>query len=167
MSTDSTAIPTVLLEQIGISAAVSGGISALVNYILTMRQSRKEREAAAIQEKLNLYAILIYQVKKLRNFGAKPFQEQRKEDLRNDLKTIFSLLESSIKDKYHLLKHDEILRIDTIRDFYRMPYQNWEKVDGELKELYRLLCEEYNNTIPKYESVVSKGMVQKISYDEK
>jgi hypothetical protein len=166
MSADTTTIPIVLLEQIGISAAVSGAISAVVNYLLTMRQNRREREIAVVQEKLNLYAIFIYHVDKLIHIGGEPFQRERDPALEKELKAIFGSLESSINNKYHLLKYDEILRIGDIRKLYEDPNTAWEKVEEELKQLYGMLYTEFNDTIPKYERIVAKGIVRPIQHDK-
>jgi hypothetical protein len=155
VSTES--VNLVLLQQIGISAAVSGGISALVNHLFTMRQIKKDREAKLIQEQLNVYAIFIYHVLKLLDMGREFFNATQVHDVvKNELDTIFKALDSAVIDKYYLLDHEDVLKLISIRKAFRYRDKEWDEVSHELGSLHRRLCQEYHQIKQRYESDVGK-----------
>ncbi|MDQ3969578.1 MAG: hypothetical protein M3275_14435 [Thermoproteota archaeon] len=54
------------IQILGISALVSGGVSAFLNYLLTMREFRKKSEMDLVQQKLDLYSTMIYHLDKMK-----------------------------------------------------------------------------------------------------
>lgn len=107
---DWSQLPTI----VGLSAIISGGISALINYYSIMKQSKKQREVNVIQDMLSLYSLLIYHLDKLYEIGQNAFlrstnaQDQtiKEEELKEILKTI----DSSIQTKSYLLAYDAIAK---------------------------------------------------------
>jgi len=120
MSADSTTVPIVLIEQIGISAVVGG----LISHFLDRRRTRKERESAAFQEKLNLYTIFLYEVNNLIKIGPNVFDPNTRPSFKKQLEAIFTSLESSINTKHHLLKYDEIIQYAEVRALFDNPTTN-------------------------------------------
>jgi hypothetical protein len=48
------------LQLIGISAIIGGGVSALINYLMTMRALKIKNRAALIKNKLDMYSFMIF-----------------------------------------------------------------------------------------------------------
>lgn len=62
MSSD--AIPS-YIQILGLSAAIGGGISALFRYILNVKDFIKKNKIKLIEEKIELYSYLIFQLDRM------------------------------------------------------------------------------------------------------
>lgn|SRR5574341_1502141 len=68
-----------ILQLAGISAVIAGAVSALVNFVLTARESKRKRQAGFIENKLSIYSYFIFHLEKMR-FKGEALKEMRGED---------------------------------------------------------------------------------------
>jgi hypothetical protein len=155
------------------SAVINGGLSALINYIFNIKKSQKEREANIIQDKLNLYSILINCLNRLIEIAPDAFPANTSL-IKTEYTQIFIMLDSILADKYHLLEYAAISKIMWIKMVYlqQPPNIRWDApisqndnriIKTELEKLRDLLICTYNNVIiPEYKKITSKNIVEKL-----
>jgi hypothetical protein len=152
------------------SAVINGGLSALINYIFNIKQSQKGREANIIQDKLNLYSILINCINRLIEIAPNSFPA-RTSLIKAEYTQIFATLDSILENKYHLLEYGAISKIMWIKMVYfQQPSIAWDKPQNdnrimktELESLRELLKSTYANIIiPEYKKIISKHIVEKL-----
>lgn len=114
MSSNPVSPPEFYLSLIGLSAIVGAGVSALFNYFITLRVSRKHSEIKMIEEKLDLYSYVIFHLDKMR-FKGEAIKEHKGDtsgeevyaySAENELEHVVSLINDKIKDRYYLFKQD-------------------------------------------------------------
>ena len=165
-----------LFTIIGLASIISGGVSAIVNFFLTMKQEKKQRQVTVIQDELNLYSIVIYQLDRLLALGPLAFvkspdgetQRQKIEQLKEVIQTI----DSEIQKKFYLMSYDAITRWTSIKREYDVKDADnytaekiWNsKLNGKglkdaILELRKTLVSQYNNVvIPEFRSIVGKEL---------
>src|SRR5919108_5308520 len=96
------------------SAVINGGLSALINYVFNIKQSQKGREAKIIEDKLNLYSLLINSLGRLKEIAPDAFPA-RTSLTRTEYTQIIATLDSTLASKYHLLEYVAITQIMWIK----------------------------------------------------
>src|SRR5437867_5400804 len=101
-----------LLSTLGISAIVAGISSAIINYIMTMREFRKRSHKSLIEERLNLYSYIIYHVDKMKyqydalSYGKREIsKEERYSYSPEEWDETVHAIDSKLQNRYYLLKH--------------------------------------------------------------
>src|SRR5918995_2180943 len=105
---------TPFLQLIGISAIIGGGVSAFINYIMTMRALKKKNMAELIENKLDLYSFIIFYLDRRRFTGEalkKVTKDISKEEIfgyqaNENISELFKPIEEKLQNKYYLLKQD-------------------------------------------------------------
>jgi hypothetical protein len=105
---------TPFLQLIGISAIIGGGVSAFINYIMTMRALKKKNMAELIENKLDLYSFIIFYLDRMRFTGEalkKVTKDISKEEIfgyqaNENISELFKPIEEKLQNKYYLLKQD-------------------------------------------------------------
>ena len=115
MSSDPVSPPEFYLSLIGLSAIVGAGVSAVFNYFITLRVSRKQNQIKMVEEKLDLYSYIIFHLDKMR-FKGEAIKERKGDTsggevyaysaTKNELEDVISLINDKIKDRYYLFKQD-------------------------------------------------------------
>src|SRR5918994_5256592 len=111
MAIDLTELTTFsLLQLLGTSAIVSGGVSAFVNYFMTMKALKKTKVVELIENKLDLYSFIIFYFDKMRFKGEalKNIQNEKSEEeiyvysANENIKEIFRPIDEKVENKYYL-----------------------------------------------------------------
>jgi hypothetical protein len=149
-----------ILSLIGVSALISGIVSAIVNYFMTMREFRKKSEVQLVIEKLDLYSTIIYHLDKMRfrnnalatlennNLTA---DEERYAFTNEEWKELVEDIDSKIKDRYYLLDQKILEKWVWAKTLRSRP-----QVIGMMPELRKLLVHQYNDIIDTYVSKLTK-----------
>ena len=149
-----------ILSLIGVSALISGIVSAIVNYFMTMREFRKKSEIQLVIEKLDLYSTMIYHLDKMRfrnnalatlennNLTA---DEERYAFTNEEWKELVEDIDSKIKDRYYLLDQKILEKWVWAKTLRSRP-----QVIGMMPELRKLLVHQYNDIIDTYVSKLTK-----------
>jgi len=104
-----------ILSLIGLSALISGTVSAIVNYSMTMREFRKKSETQLVIQKLDLYSTIIYHLDKMRFRHAAlatlesnnlTQEEERYAFTKEEWDNLVFDIDSKVKDRYYLLDHN-------------------------------------------------------------
>jgi hypothetical protein len=163
-----------LFSQILATAGVAGIISAVVNYFLTIRKTKLDREANIIEEQLNLYVMVIRQLDILiYDIGELAFPADGRgvvDFIQTQVDTTFNKLDSAIANKNYLLEYDDIHELDRIggKYHYMHPRPKWANVKVTLELERRKLCYKYNKIIPKYHSsMLRRDVVQSMNCDKR
>lgn len=149
-----------IFSLIGLSALVSGIVSAIVNYSMTMREFRKKSETQLVIQKLDLYSTIIYHLDKMRfrhaalatleNNNLKP-EEERYAFTDEEWEELVREIDSKVKDRYYLLDHNILEKWVWAKTLRSRP-----QVIGMMPELRRLLVERYNEIIDTHISKLTK-----------
>ena len=141
-----------ILSFVGLSAAVGASVSSILNYLFTVKASKKQNQIKMIEQKLALYAYVIFQLDRMKFMGD-ALKPKTGIDTPNDLyaypqseRDIFSEISERIKNEYYMFKQsflkDWIFANAHISDkssIERLPILRQEIVD------------QYNNVIiPEY-----------------
>ena len=141
MSSNPVSPPEFYLSLIGLSAIVGAGVSAVFNYFITLRVSRKQSEIKMIEEKLDLYSYIIFHLDKMR-FKGEAIKELKGDTngeevyaysaTKNELEHVISLINDKIKDRYYLFKQDILKQWVYINTFLlilqlKIDFQNLDK----------------------------------------
>lgn len=155
------------------SAVINGVLSAVVNYRFNIRQSKKGREATIIQDKMNLYSILINYTNRLVEIGSDAFPPATNY-IKSEYTEILNALDTALSNKYYLLEYGILSKLTWIKMVYlQHPHsikwdtpisQNDERtIKTELEKLRQMLVTTYRNTIiPEYGKIAGKNTVQKL-----
>jgi hypothetical protein len=93
------------LSVVGISAMTGAGVSAFLNYFVTLRVAKKQNQIRVIEEKLDLYSYIVFHLDKMR-FKGDALKEHsgdvNSEEVyvyaENELKDTISTVNDKIKD---------------------------------------------------------------------
>lgn len=149
-----------ILSLIGLSALVSGIVSAIVNYSMTMREFRKKSETQLVIEKLDLYSTMIYHLDKmrLRNAALATLEnnnlksdEERYAFTTEEWDELVKDIDSKVKDRYYLLDQKVLEKWVWAKTLRSRP-----QVIGMMPELRKLLVHQYNDIIDAYVSKLTK-----------
>jgi hypothetical protein len=147
------------IQILGISALVSGGVSAALNYLLTMREFRKKTEMDLVQQKLDLYSTMIYHLDKMKyandaiNFAY--FRKEQKKEKQpkrerfaytdTEWRELVKDIDSKIEDRYYLLNRRILEKWVWAKTLMTNPISI-----EVMPELRRMLVEEFNQVRNKY-----------------
>lgn len=150
-----------LLSLLGISAIVSGSISALVNYYMTMRSSRRQNIVDLLERKLELYSFIIFYLDRMR-FKGEALKKINNDDTKEEhyaysakekFDEIIKPVEEKMENGYYLLRQDifkEFINIQTL--FFH------ESAKETVPKLRKMLVDEYNSIILNYEKLTGKTL---------
>jgi len=148
-----------ILSLLGISAIVSGIVSAFVNYVLTMRELKKKNELEILKDKLGVCSFLIFHLDEmLYRYNALESLEKNGQDgdkkkeryafSNDDWKKYVSDIDEKIKNNYfHLTK--KILE----KWVWSKTLISYEQSIVTMPELRKMLYEEYNLTVEKLRKI--------------
>jgi hypothetical protein len=149
------------IQILGISALVSGGISAFLNYLLTMRQFRKKTDMDLVQQKLDLYSTMIYHLDKMKyandaiDFAyfkdqqPKQGNHQPKREMfvytDTEWRALVQDIDSKLEDRYYLLNRRILEKWVWAKTLMTNPISI-----EVMPELRKMLVEEYNQVRKKH-----------------
>jgi len=142
----------IIISTVGISAIVSGATSAALNYWLTMRELKKRSKMILIQDKLDLYSSIIYHVDKMKfKYDAIAFMkgetntQERFAFTNDEWDELVRDIDRKISDKYSLLNRKILEKWVWSKNLRVNP-----KSIETMRELRRMLVEEYNRIVEKH-----------------
>ena len=150
-----------VLSYAGLSAIVSGFVSSLINYKITIKQYKKKSQANLIEEKLRLYSFIIYHLDKMKLKGdaiqsikgvIEP--EDKLMHSGDELDKTFESVDSEIQNRLYLLNYEILKEWIFTKTLAYQP-----QVGEHIQKLRTLLIQEYNDEIiPKYTELVGEGV---------
>jgi hypothetical protein len=152
------AIP--FLQLVGVSAIISGAVSALINYIMTMRAVKKKKLAEIIENKLDLYSFIIFHLDRMRFVGEvikKVNNEKSEVEIygysdKENINEIFRPIEEKLQNKYYLIKQEIFQQYIYVKTLFAD-----ESNREAAPKLRKMLVDEYNNSIViEYEKLTGK-----------
>jgi hypothetical protein len=161
MSSTPVSPPEFYLSLIGLSAIVGAGVSAVFNYFITLRVSRKQNQIRMVEEKLDLYSFIIFQLDKMR-FKGEAIKEHKGDSsseeinaysaTKNELEGVISSITDKIKDRYYLFKQDILKEWVYVNTFFAHP-----TTKDRLPKLRQMIITEYNgHIIPEYQKLTGR-----------
>jgi hypothetical protein len=154
-----------LLQLAGLSAIIGGAASAVVNYFLTAKESKKQRQANFIKDKLSIYSYFIFHIEKMRFKGEaikeRDGQLSDTEDhylfTAQEVKETTEAIDSKIQDQLYLLSYEILHEWVHVKTLMYHPLSQ-----KHIDNLRSLLLTEYNEEIvPLYDKVVG-GKLKKL-----
>jgi len=155
-------------QLIGLSAVVSGGISALINYWMNLKDFKKKNKIEFLKEKIILYSFLIFQLDKMRFHWQAldklnpPLPDNQPKVERyvypdKDGKQIFDAITRKIEDRYSLFKQDILKEWMNVSALFFHP-----SALETVPRLRKMLIDEYNDEIiPEYEKMTGVKLEEK------
>ena len=151
-----------ILQLAGLSAIIGGVTSAVVTFLVNMKELSRKRHMVFAEEKIELYSHFIFHLDSMRYKGEAI--KILKNDTSNsqelyaysdtELQEKIKLIDMQIMDKYHLLT-PEILKSWV---FVKTLYAD-TRVKEHIQNLRQLLVNEYNDRIaPEYEKLVNDSI---------
>jgi hypothetical protein len=160
------------IQVLGLSAAVGGGIgggiSALLNYLLNIRDFNKKNKIRLIEEKIELYSYLIFQLDRMRfAWHAFELMEGRKpqeSDIEHfvirsgEEKAMINEMSRRIEKGYHLFKQDILKDWAYLDNLFYHP-----AAEPKIPAFRKNLIDEYNNKIiPEYQKLTGNELELKL-----
>jgi hypothetical protein len=159
-------IASLLGISAAISAAIGGSVSAGINYIMTMREFKKRSHASLIEQRLEVYSYLIYQIDKMKytydalsSKNGEQSVRERYAYTEDEWKHVVEAFDTTLQNKYYLVNR-KILELWTWVTTMR----------GERESVYRMrelrveLNKEYEEIRQQHVKIVGEG-VQAIPLD--
>lgn len=144
-------------QLIGLSAVVSGMVSAIVNYWMNLRSFKKQKRIDYLKEKIALYSYLIFQADKMR-FGWEAITklpgnqsvgDTEKYLQPKDRKEVFERITSKMEDSYSLYGQEILREWVNVSTIFFDP-----SATESLTKMRTMLIKEYNDKIlPEYEKI--------------
>lgn len=157
-----------VFPAIGVSAAVGGIVSALVNYWMNRRVSRKKSEMSFIEEKVSLYAFLISRLDEMKyiddalsSHHGIPQDPNSFSYPQEDWKQLIQEIDEKIRQWYYLMNRRIYERWVTAKTLYSS--QESKKTFPELRQL---LTDEYNQMLRKHLKHIKEDIISEISPDK-
>jgi hypothetical protein len=158
----------IILPSIGLSAAVGGAVSAIVNYRMNIYTARKKDEMSLISEKIHLYAFIISRLDEMKfvdnaialHEGKSPDPDGFSYDTEK-WGQLIQEIDDRIRDGYYLLKRQIYEKWVTVKTLHGYPES--KKVLPELREM---LTDEYNRIITKHLKHIKGDIISEISPDK-
>jgi hypothetical protein len=150
------------LQLIGISAIIGGGVSALINYVMTMRVLKKKNRAELIENKLDLYSFIIFYLDRMRFTGEalkKVNKDSSKQEIfgyraNENIDELFKPIEEKLQNKYYLLKQDIFQQYISVKTLFAE-----DSTKEDAPKLRKMLIDEYNSSIViEYEKLTGKKL---------
>jgi hypothetical protein len=161
MAIDLTELTTFsLLQLLGTSAIVSGGVSAFVNYFMTMKALKKTKVVELIENKLDLYSFIIFYFDKMRFKGEalKNIQNEKSEEeiyvysANENIKEIFRPIDEKVENKYYLFNQEIFEQYIYVKTLF-----SHASTKEAVPKLRKMLVDEYNTSIViEYEKLTGK-----------
>ena len=149
---------------LGVSAIFSGGVSALVNYLMTMRQLKHKSTQELLERKLQLYSTIICYLDSM-NFKYDALEaisktsEQKQERFaftREEWQQLVTDIDDKIRNNYYLLNRKLQEKWVWAKTLYN------PKSREIMPELRKLLVNEYNILVEKYN--IDQDIIPPIQY---
>jgi hypothetical protein len=157
-----------VFPAVGVSAVVGGVVSALVNYWMNIRASRKKSEMSLIEKKIQLYAFLISRLDEMKYIDDAIALHQGKPQDPNgfsypdrDWERIMGEIDNKIQETYFLLKRPIYKKWVAARTLRAYPVAK-----EVLPELRQMLTDEYNQVLKKHFKHIKGDIISEISPDE-
>jgi hypothetical protein len=140
-------------ELIGLSALVSGGVSALVNYFINFYDFKKKAKIESLKEKIELYSYVIFQLDRMR-FMAEAMKKTKgiSQDIaeggerylyrEKEGQQILENITKAMEKKYHLLSQEILSKWMEVYALFSHPIAL-----ESTPKLRKMLIDEYNNQI--------------------
>jgi|SRR5919108_747343 hypothetical protein len=158
----------IILPSIGLSAAVGGAVSALVNYWMNIRASRKRYEMSLIEEKVHLYTFFISRLDEMKFIdNAIALHHRTPQDPNSfsypqkDWQQLIQEIDERIRERYYLLNRQIYERWVTAKTLHA--YRESKKVFPELRQM---LTDEYNQMLRKHLKHIKGDIISEISSDK-
>ncbi len=148
-----------VFSTVGLAAIVSGSVSAVVNYVLTDREFKKQRRTGAITDKLALYSFMIFHLDKMKLAGDALRESEGGPPIGDELVFDSKELESTITNIDGRLENQlYLLNYDILKEWIYLKTLTYEPtVKPHVVRLRTLLIKEYNDVIgPKYSAIVGE-----------
>src|SRR5918994_813044 len=157
---------TPFLQLIGISAIIGGGVSAFINYIMTMRALKKKNMAELIDNKLDLYSFIIFYLDRRRFTGEalkKVTKDISKEEIfgyqaNENISELFKPIEEKLQNKYYLLKQDIFQQYIYVKTLFAE-----ESTKEDASKLRKMLVDEYNDSIVREYKRLTGKKIEKLT----
>jgi hypothetical protein len=154
------------------SAIVSAGVSAVINYFLTMRTMKNEREMRFIENRLGIYSFIIYNLDIIIQWGlhqpskegnTPPTKEGNPSNSVGDqIQKIIQSIDNELKNKFYLIDNESASIWMWIK---RFSYQVGGTTHTEyMKNIYGMRnksAQKYNELRPLYKELV-RGTLDEI-----
>jgi hypothetical protein len=143
-----------VVTNVGSSAIISALVSAGVNYFLTMKQLKKEKEIRFIEDKIGLYSVIIYHLEYIiqwfvnppssPTFNSSKLIEEMTRTIDEELKNRFYLLDPSSASMWMWFKRytyqvDEDKLPEYRKNIFGLRNKLAEKYNADLKPMYEVL----------------------------
>jgi hypothetical protein len=153
-----------LASTIASSAIISGGVSAVVNYFLTMRTMNKEREMRFIENRLSVYSFIIYNLDIIIQWDVNPpsRESNSSKTIGDQIQEIIRSIDNELRNKFYLLDTESASTWMWIK---RFSYQIGDtKYNEYIKNIYGMRnksAQKYNELKPLHKKLVG-GTLDKI-----
>jgi hypothetical protein len=156
-------------QLLGLSAVISGGVSALINYWMNLKDFKKKSKIKSLEGKISLYSYFIFQLDKMRfhwqaldKLNPSPPDNQPKVERYvypdKDGKEIFDAITRKIEDSYSLFKQETLKEWVNVSALFFHP-----SALESVPKLRKMLIDEYNNEIiPEYEKMTGARLERKV-----
>lgn len=154
-----------ILQLAGLSAIIGGVTSAVVTFLVNMKEFSKKRHSTFIEDKIDVYSYIIYCIDAMRYKGEalKLLKNEKGKDepiyaySQDEWEETIKKIDNKINDKYFLLTHQILEDWVIVKTLFAYPL-----VSQHIEKLRSALTNEYNDVIvPEYEKMVS-GKINKI-----
>lgn len=150
-----------ILSILGFSAIVSGAVSTALNYLVTIKQDNKARQLRFLEEKLEIYAAILFHLDEMKLFGdilKQTHGDISQEDLYgysgNDIDKVIHSINDALEGKLYLFNYEILREWQWVKHYYAD-----ERVKEHVSKLRKLVATEYNNSIiPQFRSLVGKDV---------
>lgn len=155
-----------VFPAVGVSAVVGGIVSALVNYWMNIRASKKRNEMSLIEEKVHLYTFIIAHLDEMKYIdNAIALVQNKLPDpdgySYNKWKELIQQVDDRIRKQYYLLNRQIYEKWVTVKTIHAYPES--KKV---LPELRQMLTDEYNQVLRKHLKHIKGDIISEISPDK-
>ena len=150
-----------LVSTIASSAITSAGVSAVVNYFLTMRTMKKEREMKFIENRLSIYSFIIYNLDIIIQWDINPPSggSNSSKTVGHQIQDIIQSIDNELRNKFYLLDQESSSTWMWIK---RFSYQIGDTTYNEyIKKIYSMRnksAEKYNELISSYKNLVGETL---------
>jgi hypothetical protein len=145
---DSSLSPTEVAEILGLSASISGVISALVTYKLSKKLGTEERQRQAIKDRVSLYSLFIFNLMRMIE---NPEFRTRTENPTKIAETVKEM-DDMMKDYFYTIEQILFKKWLSVRSDWKQKYlNNHQNFIGEVVDLRNMVVKLYNKSIPIYE----------------
>ncbi|MGH9926668.1 MAG: hypothetical protein ACREAS_09180 [Nitrososphaera sp.] len=161
-----------VFPAIGVSAVVGGVVSALVNYWMNRRASRKRDKIRMIEDKIRMYAFVLYYLNELRfkfqiisSRLGKPQEEDGylyiSDKNKDEWKPLVEAIDNKLREQPHLVSPQIHKKWVEVKSLFFDP-----KSKKAISELRKMLADEGNRIVKKYLKYIDQDVISGFSLDE-